>query len=75
MSIKARGKSAETKFASGSRTVGRDVKKGVEEVGRKVKSGAKTVGRDVEKAGKRVGNATRHGMTRADDRLRPNRKR
>jgi hypothetical protein len=65
MSMKARGKNLETKVARGSRTAGRDVKKGMS----RVATGAKTVGRDVERAGKKVAKSTRSGMTRAHARL------
>jgi hypothetical protein len=68
MSIKERGRSLEKKVVSGSETVGRDVKKGMV----RLRHGARTVGRDVERAGNRVGRATRRGLTRADNRLRPN---
>ena len=40
---------------------------------KKIVQGSETVGRDVERAGKELGHATRDGMTRIDDRLRPNR--
>jgi hypothetical protein len=63
MSIKERSKRIEQRVVRGSKSMGRDVKKGLVRAGR-----------DVERAGKRVGTATRHGMTRADDRLRPNRR-
>jgi hypothetical protein len=68
MSMKQRGKDLEKRIASGSETVGRDVKKGMARLGHD----ARSVGRDVERAGKKVGRATRRGLTRADDRLRPN---
>jgi BMFP domain-containing protein YqiC len=72
MSMKERGKSVERKVVSGSRTVGRDVKKEVRRAGRKLAKSARTVGRDVERAGRRVGKATRSRMTRVDAHLRPN---
>jgi len=67
MSIKERGRNAEKKVVSGSKTVGRDVRK----AGTRLAKGARTVGRDVEKAGRRVGKATRNRMTRVDAHLRP----
>ena len=74
MSLREHGKSGARKVVRGSETVGRDVKKGMRRAGAKLSRSARTVGRDVERAGKRVGKATRRGMTRADDRLRPNRR-
>ncbi|HEV8049705.1 MAG TPA: hypothetical protein VGP88_03830 [Thermoplasmata archaeon] len=71
MSIKVRGKALETKVARGSKTVGRDVKKGMVRAGSMVKRGAKTVGGDVERAGKRAGSATKRGLVRAGNRVRP----
>jgi hypothetical protein len=72
MSIKESGKRLERKVVNGSRTVGRDVKKGMGRAGSKLVKGARTAGRDVERAGKRVGRATRSRMTRVDAHLRPN---
>jgi hypothetical protein len=72
MSIKERGQDLETKVVRGSKTVGRDVKKGMVRAGRMARSSAGTIGRDVERAGKRVGKATQRGMTRVDRHLRPN---
>jgi len=72
--MRSQGRNLEKKVVRGSKTVGRDVKKGLSRAGAKLRRGAETVGRDVERAGKRAGNATRRGMTRADDRVRPNRR-
>ncbi len=71
MSIKLRGKSLETKVVRGSKTVGRDMKKGMVRAGSMVTRSAKTVGGDVERAGKRVGRATKRGLVRAGNRVRP----
>jgi hypothetical protein len=67
MSVKQRGRSLGQKIKLGSETAGRDVKKGMARVAR----GARRVGRDVEGEGRKAGKATRRGMTRADDRIRP----
>jgi hypothetical protein len=72
MTMKERGKEIESKMVRGSKTVGRDVKKGIGRAGRKLESGAKTAGRDVKSAGRRMGRATRRELTRADARIRPN---
>jgi hypothetical protein len=69
--MKERGKSLERKVVRGSETVGRDVKSGVKRAGRKLRSGAGTVGRDVRSMGRRMEKATKHGVNRAEDRLRP----
>jgi hypothetical protein len=68
VSMRQHGRNLEKKVVRGSETVGRDVKRGMV----RVRRGAGTVGRDVERAGKSVGRATRRGLTRADNRLRPN---
>jgi predicted small secreted protein len=68
MTIREHGKSLEKKVVRGSETVGRDVKEGMV----RLRHGARSAGRDVESAGKKIGRATRRGLTRADDRLRPN---
>lgn len=70
MSMKERGRNIEKKVVRGSKTVGRDVKKGMGRAGTKLESGAKVVGRDVKRAGKRVKTATRHGMARVGSKLR-----
>jgi len=67
MTMRERGKSVEKKVVRGSETVGRDVKKGMV----RLRQGVRTAGHDVKRAGKRVGRATRRGLSRADDRLRP----
>jgi hypothetical protein len=69
MSIKQRGRNLETKVGHGSKTVGRDVKKGVSRAGKGLAKGARIVGRDV----KRVGRATKHGMSRVGNRLKAGR--
>jgi hypothetical protein len=71
MSIKARGKNLETKVVRGSKTVGRDVKKGMVRTGKSLKTGAKIVGRDTRKVGSRVVSVSRRGLTRAENRVRP----
>jgi hypothetical protein len=63
MSIKERSKSLERKVVAGSKTAGRDVKRGVVRAGRKI-----------ERAGKKVGTATRHGLRRAENRVRTSRR-
>jgi hypothetical protein len=70
VSIKERGRNVEQKVARGTKTVGRDVKRGMSRAGASIKRGVARV----ERAGKRAGKSTRTEMTRADDRLRPNRR-
>jgi hypothetical protein len=74
MSMKERARNMEKKVGRGSKTAGRDMKKGMSRAGAKIEKGAKTAGRDVKRAGKRVESATRHGMTRVRNRLRPGHK-
>jgi hypothetical protein len=69
MSIKERARNAEKKVVSGSKAVGRDVKKGVRAATRKLKGGTETVGRHVERDGSRVEGAGKHGMARVRARL------
>jgi hypothetical protein len=71
MSMKVRGKNLETKVVRGSKTIGRDVKKGMVRASSMVKRGARTVGSDVERAGKRVGRASRRELVRVRNRVRP----
>jgi hypothetical protein len=74
MTMRQQGRNLEKKVAGGSRTVGRDVKKGMSRVGTKAKSGARTVVRDVERAGRKVRLVARHGAERVNNRVRPNRR-
>ena len=69
MSIKERARKMKKKVVSGSKTVGRDVKKGLRHAGADVKIGAESVGRDFEVEGSSVGETSKHGMTRIRGRL------
>ncbi|MGA8543519.1 MAG: hypothetical protein WB947_08305 [Thermoplasmata archaeon] len=53
----------------GSKTVGRDVKKGLGRAGTKLNAGARTLGRDVRITDRKARDATKRGWARAGKRL------
>jgi hypothetical protein len=74
MTMRQRGRDLEQTVAAKSRTVGRDMKKGMVRVGKSTERGAGTVVRDVEGAGRKVGIATRRDADDVTKRLRRNRR-